>query len=117
MEGLELIIAALAAGATAGASDVAGAAVRDAYTALRRLLGRKAPEADLDAVDTELAHELERSGAADDPEIIEAARQVLASAEGARMRIGSIEINDSTGVMIGDHGTMTLHIGDHPKKA
>jgi hypothetical protein len=120
VEGLELIIAALAAGAAAGASDVAGAAVRDSYAKLREVVRRKAPDAGVDAADgagsPEFVRALKRSGAAEDPEILKAARRVLKSSGGAHMRIGSVEIKDSTGIIVGDDGTMTVHITDRPRK-
>jgi hypothetical protein len=90
MTGVELILAALAAGAGAGTADAAKAAVLDAYTGLRdalrnRLTGRDRAQQPLDSAQSEpgvwqadLGPQLEQSGAAGDEEILAAARRLLA---------------------------------------
>jgi hypothetical protein len=93
MTGAELILAALAAGAGAGTSDAAKTAVLDAYTGLldavrNRLAGRERARQVLDGArsesgvwQTELALQLEESGAAFDDEVLTAARRLLVLAD------------------------------------
>ncbi|MEV6302697.1 hypothetical protein AB0M02_25015 [Actinoplanes sp. NPDC051861] len=91
MDGIELITAALAAGATAGLTDTTSAAIRDAYGALRErltalLAGRNAEEAlqelesgaDPAAIAEEVGADLVESGAVADEQVLDAARRLLA---------------------------------------
>jgi hypothetical protein len=109
MTGVEVILAALAAGAGAGTSDVAGNAIRDAYTALRdavrRRLGRRAAPGETDPTETELV----AAGADRDEEILAAARHVLALADPDGTRAGryAVDLRGATGVQVGD-GTVAL---------
>lgn len=115
MSGVELILAALAAGAAAGGTDAVKTAVVDAYTALRgalhgRLSGERArqalnaSEAELPGWRAELTAELERSGAAADQDVLISAQRVLAltDPDGAAAGKYRIEVNG------GGH----LHAGD-----
>jgi hypothetical protein len=88
MDPVSLIVMSLAAGAAAGLKPTAEAAVRDAYAAIKGLLGRKyrgiqlepleqRPESD--AKRASLKEDLEQEGAADDEELLEAARALAAA--------------------------------------
>jgi hypothetical protein len=119
VQNVELILAALAAGAGTGASDAAKAAVLDAYTGLRdtirsRLAGRHAARQMLDAAELEpdswpieLAAWLEDSGAASDEEIIAAARRLLTLADPDGVAAGKyhVDAGEARGVQVGDHNT------------
>ncbi|HET6355445.1 hypothetical protein [Streptomyces sp.] len=119
MTNVELIVAALAAGAAAGAGDTAKAAVTDAYTGLRdalrrRLVGRRGAEQALSAVAVEparwqidLAADLEETGAANDNEILAAAQRLLALAGPAGPTASGyrVDAREAKGVQVGDHNT------------
>lgn len=89
MGGVELIIGALAAGSAAGIANTASDLVHDACNALKRLVagrmtGRPAARAALDAEETDpgvwesrLRADLLETGAAEDTEILAAARRLL----------------------------------------
>lgn len=92
MAGVEVILAALAAGAGAGSGDAAKAAVADAYTGLRDLLRRKLGGRPV------LEGELIAAGADRDEEVLAAARRVLEAA-------ARYDLREAKGVQIGDHNT------------
>jgi hypothetical protein len=87
--GVELIVAAMVAGATAGITDTASSTVKDAYSGLKRLLSRRLADRPdvrevLDAQETEpevwrarLGPGLCDTGADSDEEILSAARRLL----------------------------------------
>ncbi|MEV4131453.1 hypothetical protein AB0J72_04735 [Dactylosporangium sp. NPDC049742] len=89
MTGIELIVAALAGGATAGLSGTVDAAIRDAYTTLRdllrrRLSSRRNAEQVLDAEVLEpnelmsrLGADLEAVSAGNDSEVLNAAQHLM----------------------------------------
>jgi hypothetical protein len=116
MTGVELILAALVAGAAAGSGDAAKAAVQDAYAQLREVLRRRMvgglrAQQVLDGVEPEpgswqadLGAELMVSGAADDGEVLAAARLVLGLVDPAGMAEGKYRVEV-------DHAEH-LHIGD-----
>ncbi|GAB2604639.1 hypothetical protein Aab01nite_78360 [Paractinoplanes abujensis] len=121
---VELIAAALAAGATAGVSDAAGAAVKDAYDQLKRLLKprlRGDARAALESDETEpdvwtarIGEELTASGADMDPE-------VMAAVEHLRDRISeATKVNNNFtnawGVQNGNHNVQTNYFGDQPQR-
>lgn len=118
MADVELVVAALAAGATAGITDVAGNAVRDTYTALqaavRRHLAQRGRdvacidgEAGLDPVlwQAHLTDELEASGPFQDDEVLNAAQRLLQQIGTAAGNI--VDARGAKGVMLGDHNTQT----------
>jgi hypothetical protein len=122
VSGLELVVAALAAGASAGLTDTASSAVRDAYAGLRaavrrRLAARTEDDARiLDASDVEseawqaqLSDVLSASGADRDEEILAAARTLLQELEtaGQRPRLNVVDAREAQGTQIGDHNTQT----------
>ncbi len=121
MTGVELILAALTAGAAAGAKDTAKTAVGDAYSALkgalhRLLTGRGQAQQALDAAETEpggwqtqLGEGLTASGADQDTEVLAAARTLLEAADPDGMQVGKyqVKIRGGKGVQVGD-GTVNV---------
>nr|MDT0656392.1 hypothetical protein [Micromonospora sp. DSM 115978] len=88
MTGIELIVAALAAGATAGLTGAADTTVQHAYTALRDLLRRRFSRRDAEQVLdvgglepnellSRLGEDLEAVGAGNDSEILIAAQRLM----------------------------------------
>jgi hypothetical protein len=114
--GVDLILAALVAGAAAGSGDAAKAAVQDACAQLRevlrrRMAGRVRAQQVLDGVEpgpgtwqAELGAELVMSGAAGDGAVLAAARQVLGLVDPAGMAEGKYRVEV-------DHA-QHLHVGD-----
>ena len=119
MTGVELIVAALAAGTSAGLAGTTTNAIEDAYTALKRLLsrrlsGRQAAVDALDAQETEpgawrahLDEDLVVSGAAMDEEILTAAQRLLFLVHPLVAQDGKyqIDLRQARGVQAGDHNT------------
>ncbi|MEU7524474.1 hypothetical protein AB0A74_01920 [Saccharothrix sp. NPDC042600] len=118
---VDIVLAALAAGAGAGVSDTASQVIKDAYASFKArvglvLAGRGPEVEELAEHPVERAAELREAllaARADaDPELVAAARQVL---EAVGTELGAtakyaVDIRDSTGVQIGDNATMNLHI-------
>jgi hypothetical protein len=116
MTGVEVILAALAAGSTAGLTDVVSTAVRDAYTGLRdalrrRLRGRDDALRVLEVDETKpqawaarLGAHLVESGAASDADIVAAAQRLLAAVDPAGTAAGKYRIDAS-------HAG-SVHVGD-----
>ncbi|MET8232102.1 hypothetical protein ABZS77_15670 [Micromonospora sp. NPDC005298] len=120
MDGVELLLAALTAGATAGVTDATSGLVRDAATNLRALVrqrltgdGREALRS-LEAAPTEsgvwqvrLADDLVRAGVDRDEQVLSLARDVLARAEaaGGRTDIGPVDLRGAKGVQFGTANT------------
>lgn len=129
--GVELILAALAAGAVAGAKDTVSAAVLDAYGALRdavraRLGGDGPASEPLEAREVEpgvweipSAEQLTASGADRDQDVLAAARRLVELLERTELteRAGpsapkfQVELRDAKGVQVGDDNTMTINLG------
>jgi hypothetical protein len=120
MSAVELITAALAAGAGAGLKDSASTAVRDAYAGLRDLLRRRVGDHDeqavqaLEADETEpgvwqarIGEALTTSGAADDEQVLAAARRLLAVADPALAAKYQVDVREAKGVQVGDHNSQT----------
>ncbi|WP_329100814.1 hypothetical protein OG792_19305 [Micromonospora sp. NBC_01699] len=121
--GVEVIIAALVAGATAGSTDVAKTVITDTYTGLKNLLrGRLAgrPEAQevLDAHETEpgrwqatIGDDLADSGADTDEEVLAMAHRLLNLADPHQIRAGSyhIDASQAQGLQFGNHNNQTNH--------
>ncbi|MET8204284.1 hypothetical protein [Micromonospora taraxaci] len=117
MTGVEMILAALAAGAGAGVSDSAKALVVDAYADLRavlrqRLAGRNRAVEALDGVEVasgewrlELGAALAEANADRDEEVLAAARAILSAADpggsGASRYVA--DLREARGVQLGDH--------------
>lgn len=117
MTGLDMIVAALVAGAGVGAGDAAKAAVLDAYTGLRDLLrarlGNSSQVAEIiDAQETDqavwqagLGSHLAASGADQDDEILAAARNLLELADPAGTEAGKyrFDLRGAQHLQIGDN--------------
>lgn len=122
MSAVEVITAALAAGAGAGVKDAASAAVKDAYAGLKVLLKRR-----LGSEDDEVAQALEadepepgvwearigdalaESGAVDDQQILDAARRLLTAADPDRARALHIDVDTNYGAVGEFHAPVTFH--------
>jgi hypothetical protein len=119
MSGVELIVAALAAGAGAGVTNTATAAVQDAYSGLKGLLGRwfggreearqalDADEVEPAAWQASIGNDLEVSGAATDDEVLAAARRLLDLVQPGAAARYQVNAPQAKGVQIGDHNTQT----------
>ncbi|MFG3423353.1 hypothetical protein [Micromonospora sp. NPDC048063] len=107
MTGVELIVAALAAAATAGISS----GVQDAYSGLKgllvkRLAGRDRAVRTLEARETEprvwqasIGDDLHAAGADTDEQVLAAARAVLAQADPAGTGAGIYHVTTNYGAM------------------
>ena len=127
MEPITLILAALAAGASAGALDTlkdeAKEAVKAAYTKLRDLIGKRFREAgtangeavlaeyeaDPDSFEKGLGKKLAEADAASDEAVMTAANAILEllNQQGGKSSKYNVTVTDSQGVQVGDHGTQT----------
>jgi len=117
MDPVTLIVAALTAGATAGAGEAATAAVRDAYNGMKRRLtarfsGRPAAEVALAEHETDpetwqapLAKQLVETGAVADRDLLAAAQQLMALLDETGSRAGkyTVDLRGAQGVQVGDH--------------
>lgn len=119
MEPISLILAALSAGATAGATATGSAAITDAYAALKRLvtarLGRSTAlerfERDPEGGAADLRQELVAGRADTDTELIERATRLaqLTSAAGTTFNVnfhGGVQ-----GAVTGNHNTVNMRFG------
>jgi hypothetical protein len=128
MDPVSLIVAALAAGASAALKDTATEAIKDAYNGLKSLLKRKLgnePAAQV-AIDEHekapevwekpLENELGRSGVADNEEVVRSAQELLALVDpvGAQRGKYNVTVSGGKGVVVGDHAhvEMTFEDGD-----
>jgi hypothetical protein len=121
VDGVDVILTALTAGAAAGTGEVAKSAVVAAYQglrdALRRVLsGRARSEQALEAEETDpgvwrarLGAELGDSGADRDEEVLAAARDLLALVDPDGTRAGKyvVDVRGAHGVQVGD-GAVTI---------
>jgi hypothetical protein len=119
---ITLIVAALAAGATSGAVDTlkddAKEAAKSAYGKLRELARRRfrgnagaeyvltEHQSDPRTYEAPLAKQLAESGAADDAELVAAAKALMDLVDQAGAKEGkyNVTIRDSKGVQVGDGG-------------
>jgi predicted RNA-binding Zn ribbon-like protein len=125
---VSLIVAALAAGAVAGAQNTATDAVKDAYTGLkelvrRRLSGRESGqaalarhEADLPEEGAALEAELIEVKAADEASVVAAAQRLMALLDPTGSRAGkyTVDLRGAQGVQAGDHNVQTNTFGAPP---
>ncbi|MGW2525391.1 hypothetical protein ACWC09_52460 [Streptomyces sp. NPDC001617] len=128
MTGVELILAALAAGASAGITETTSGAIGDAYRGLRDGLRnriaargeRAVPTLDAPGPDATADEELWRSrlGAALVGSGVDQDEGVLADADrllellgqrGIRSNRYVVDVRDGEGFQIGDHNTQTNH--------
>ncbi|GID95041.1 hypothetical protein ACFQFC_13975 [Amorphoplanes digitatis] len=115
---MDVIVAALAAGASAGVSGSAGEAVGDGYRLLkaliwRRFTGRQDARRALDADETEpgvwrarIGPDLVDSGAAEDEQILAAARELLAAAAPDRAARFAVTVDTNEGAIGEFHDTV-----------
>jgi hypothetical protein len=66
MDPVSIVVAALAAGASTGLTDSVAAAIKDAYTGLKRLLNQRFPQIDVSAVERMPASEPKRRSLEED---------------------------------------------------
>ncbi|MGJ5800450.1 hypothetical protein ACSCB1_15180 [Streptomyces europaeiscabiei] len=115
MVGVELVMAALAAGASAGLTDTASSTVRDAYGALHEAVRRRlsahgeevldAEQVEPDAWEARLREELTASGVDRDQELLAAAEALwaLVGAGGKHQ----VDARGAKGVLVGDNSAQT----------
>lgn len=122
MDPISLIVAALAAGASAALKDTAGQATKDAYGALKSLLKRKLAdkppveeaieehERAPDAWKEPLRERLGVTGVGEDEEVIRKAQELLALVDptGARAGKYDVTITGSKGIVVGDNAEVTM---------
>ncbi|MFC0541898.1 RIP homotypic interaction motif-containing protein [Kutzneria chonburiensis] len=123
---IEIVLAALTAGATAGLTDTASSAVKDAYRGLliltRKVLqGNSSHDDDVlegELVDPQqhqeaLTKALTAADAGSNEDLVAAARRLLAltDPEGTKAGKYTVNVRDSKGVQVGDGNTMTLNFG------
>jgi hypothetical protein len=120
MDPVSLIVAALAAGAAAGAKGVVTDLVADAYNGLkalvrRRFAGRSSGEVALERHESNpeawgpaLAAELEDVDAGSDSDLVQAAQRLMEmldpAADAGKYRV---DARGAQGVQVGDHGTQS----------
>jgi hypothetical protein len=124
---MELILAALIAGATAAAKDTAGAAVKDAYNGLKALLKKKlendalaqvavdAKPEDIKQMEGLLKTKITEAGGIDkdkDAEILKKAEEIMKKEDPEGFQGGKYNINISGGTqgVVGDNSG-TVNIG------
>jgi hypothetical protein len=130
MDPVTLIVTALAAGSSAGAisalQDDVKATVLAAYAYLRGLAKKRVGdqpgaelvlaehEADPETWAAPLAKKLTEAGAADDANLVEAARALMELVDAAGTAAGkyNVTIRDSQGVQVGDHNVQVNRFGD-----
>ena len=126
MDPVSLIVAALAAGASAALKDTAGQAVRDAYGGFKALLKRKLGDAPLteqviekhaeapEVWEKPLQEELAAANVAEDEDVIRAAQELLARVdpEGARGGKYNVTITGGKGIVVGDTATVEMTFDD-----
>jgi hypothetical protein len=125
MDPVTLIVTALAAGAASALQGDAKGSVKAALARLRALAGgrlsaRPAGQVVLaqheqapDVYAKPLEYELAQSGAAADPELVSAARELmrLLDARGAQAGKYNVAVHGSSGVQVGDNNTQVNHFG------
>jgi hypothetical protein len=129
MDPITLIVTALAAGASGGAisalqDDVKGAVIT-AYGKLRGLVQKRVAgnagaelalteyEADPEHWQTPLVAKLTQLGAADDADLVAAAKALMQLVDGVGARAGTYNVNvaNSTGVQVGDGNVQYNNFG------
>ncbi|KAB1944943.1 hypothetical protein F8271_08460 [Micromonospora sp. ALFpr18c] len=120
MDGVELVLAALTAGATAVVTDATSAVIRDTAASFRslvrsRLTGRGQEALQVLEVDgtisgvgqVRLIEDLVRAGVDRDEQILRLARDLVARAEaaGGRTEIGHADLRGAQGVQLGSSNT------------
>jgi hypothetical protein len=125
MEPISLILAALLAGATTGAGEAAGTAIKDTYAGLRdalkrKLAGKPAAEsviqeytADPDNWEPAVTAYLKQAGADRDEALVSLAQAVMAHVDPAGSSTGkySVDLRGAQGVQVGDRNTQSNYFG------
>lgn len=126
MDPVSMVLAGLAAGATAAAQDTASQAVKDAYAGLRALLKKrfeKKPQAEMALAEYEkdpdtwqkpLQKSLVEAGADRDEAIVRQAQQVLKLVNPQQASQGkyNVQIGEGKGIVIGDNPQVTQTFGE-----
>src|SRR6266566_3615302 len=121
MDPVNVVLAALAAGAATAAKDTASQAVKDAYSGLRALVKNrfeKKPQAEVALAEYEkdqdtwqkpLQKSLVETGADQDEAIVQQAQQVLKLVNPQQASQGkyNVQIGEGKGIVIGDHAQVT----------
>ena len=117
---MEIIIAALVAGATAAAKDTAGQAVKDAYKGLKDLIKNKFAsepkaqmvleehETDPETYGAALKKKLIEAGIDKDEKILNAAQELLKQEKPEEFKAGKFNVvfqGEVKGTQVGDHNT------------
>ncbi len=121
MDPVSMVLAALAAGATAAAQDTASQAVKDAYAGLKALVKKrfeKKPQAEMALAEYEkdtdtwqkpLQKSLVEAGADQDEALVRQAQQVLKLVNPQQASQGkyNVQIGEGKGIVIGDNPQVT----------
>ncbi|GAA2909557.1 hypothetical protein Acy02nite_89150 [Actinoplanes cyaneus] len=126
MNEIEMLLAAVGVGLSGGVTTAASAAVGDLYACLRDLVYRRATvegglsEAEAGEVldgyqaaptewESRVIEVFDQSGAGTDPEILDAARRLLAVADPAGTTAGkyTMDVTGAKGMQVGDGNTQT----------
>jgi hypothetical protein len=121
MDPVSVVLAALAAGATAAAQDTASQAVKDAYAGLKALVKKrfeKKPQAEMalaeyendqDTWEKPLQKSLVETGADQDEALVQQAQQVLKLVNPQQASQGkyNVQIGEGKGIVIGDNPQVT----------
>ena len=116
---MEIILAALIAGATAAAKDTATVAVKDAYEGLKTLLKKKfekdtlaqamidAKPEDIKQAEGLLKTKITEAGIAQDDAIVKAAQTIMKQEDPEGASTGKYDLRGAQGVQLGDYSTQT----------
>ena len=116
---MEIILAALIAGATAAAKDTATVAVKDAYEGLKTLLKKKfekdalaqamidAKPEDIKQAEGLLKTNITEAGIAQDDAIVKAAQTIMKQEDPEGASTGKYDLRGAQGVQLGDYSTQT----------
>lgn len=122
MTGLELILAAVAAGASTGVAEATSSSIQNAHEAFRAALRRMLTGAGEQILDTEetnsalwqaeLGNQVVAVGADQDAEVIATAQRLLELHDPSGTQKGkyTVDVRDSKGVVVGDHNTQTNYL-------
>jgi hypothetical protein len=126
MDPVSVVLAALAAGATAAAKDTASQTVKDAYTGLKALVKKRFErkphaevaldeyEKDPDTWKKPLQKSLVETGADRDEVLVQQAQQVLKLVNPQQASQGkyNVQIGEGKGIVIGDNPQVTQTFGE-----
>jgi len=126
MDPVSVVLAALAAGATAAAQDTTSQAVKDAYASLKALVKKrfeKQPHAemtlaeyekDTDTWEKPLQKSLVETGVDQNEAVVRQAQQVLKLVHPQQASQGkyNVQIGEGKGIVIGDHANVTQTFGE-----